>query len=208
MNILILGAAGKTGRELVRQGVAAGHRVTAFARQPSRLAISDPALVPVAGDVGDEAAVRPALDGQDAVISALGNPVSYRRDPVLVAAVASLVRAMKERGPRRLLYISSVLVPETRPQAGRLIAALAPLLVGREVEDHVEKEASIVASGLDWTLFRPTKLSSAPATGRYQSAPDAVARSLGMLPRGDLAACMLRALADGSASHSKIVVVP
>jgi len=208
MRIVVFGAAGKTGREVVRQALSAGHRVTAFARNPSRIGLTHPDLVPIAGDVGDADTVKSALEGQDAVISALGNPVPYRRNPALVAGIASLVRQMQANGPRRLLYVSSVLVPETRAQAGALVAALAPLLTGREVQDHVEKEASVVGSDLDWTLFRPTKLSSGRATGSYQASPSATARNLKTLPRADLAECMLAMLADARASRSKIVVLP
>ena len=209
MNILILGAAGGTGRELVRQALAAGHRVTAFARRPSRLGMTDAALLPFEGDLGDSDAVRRALGGQDAVISALGNPSPFRRNPGLVAAVASLVREMEAHGPARLVFLSSVLVPESRHQAGRLAATLVPILLSREIADHVEKEASIVDSSLDWTLVRPTKLSNGSLTGSYLSGPDVSAiRALAMLPRADLAECMLGLLEDERASRNKIVVVP
>jgi uncharacterized protein YbjT (DUF2867 family) len=146
MNILILGAAGGTGEQLVRQAVDAGHRVTAFARDPSRLKLKASSLVPFPGDVGDSETVRRALGGQDVVISALGNPKAFRRHPPLVAAVRTLVRQMEDFGPRRLVYLSSILVPESRLQAGRWVAKIIPLVIGNELADHVEKEQAVTAS--------------------------------------------------------------
>jgi len=37
MNILVFGASGGTGRELVKQGLDQGHRVTAYVRDPSKI---------------------------------------------------------------------------------------------------------------------------------------------------------------------------
>jgi len=81
MNILIVGAAGATGGHLVRQANAAGHRVTALARDPARMKLAAPNLVTFAADAGDGEALRAALTGQDAVVCALGNPTPLRRNP-------------------------------------------------------------------------------------------------------------------------------
>ena len=73
MKVLVLGASGKTGAEVVRQGMAAGHEMTAFVRDPSRLKASSPHLVVKVGDARNVADVARALEGQEAVISTLGS---------------------------------------------------------------------------------------------------------------------------------------
>jgi uncharacterized protein YbjT (DUF2867 family) len=73
MNLLIVGAAGRTGRHVVDQALAAGHHVTTYVRRPDALERRDERLRVVAGDVLDIDSVRAAMAGQDAVISTLGS---------------------------------------------------------------------------------------------------------------------------------------
>ena len=73
MKLTILGATGATGTALTGQALAAGHEVTAVVRDPARLAVpAHPGLRTVTADVMDPASIAPAIDGADAVISAVG----------------------------------------------------------------------------------------------------------------------------------------
>jgi len=72
MKLLIFGANGGTGRQLVAQALAQGHLVTAFVRNPAKLAVAHQSLQIVQGDALRYANVEPAVAGQDAVLSALG----------------------------------------------------------------------------------------------------------------------------------------
>ena len=71
--VLIVGATGGTGRQLLAQALERGYVVTALVRDPGRLSIEHPHLTVVRGDVLDYATVEKAMRGQDAVISALGH---------------------------------------------------------------------------------------------------------------------------------------
>lgn len=82
MKIIVFGASGGTGIEIVKQALEAGHLVTAFARNPAKLSIQHLNLTVFQGNVMEAAAVEKAVAGQDAVISALGTarpPVAGRR---------------------------------------------------------------------------------------------------------------------------------
>ncbi|MEY2573680.1 MAG: hypothetical protein QOJ87_1893 [Verrucomicrobiota bacterium] len=72
MAVLVIGATGGTGRELVQQALAQGHQVTAFVRDPAKLQINHSNLRIAQGDVLDYATVESAMRGQEAVLSALG----------------------------------------------------------------------------------------------------------------------------------------
>jgi uncharacterized protein YbjT (DUF2867 family) len=61
MNVLVFGASGGTGRELVRQALTQGHVVTAFARDPAKLDINHANLRIAQGNVADYAAVERAV---------------------------------------------------------------------------------------------------------------------------------------------------
>jgi putative NADH-flavin reductase len=71
MKVLIVGATGTIGRELVTQGVEIGHTVTAFARDPSKLEIKHANLEIIEGDVMDSALVDRTVAGHEAVLVGL-----------------------------------------------------------------------------------------------------------------------------------------
>lgn len=70
--IVVFGASGGIGRQVVEQALNRGDEVTAFVRSPSKLSLSDPKLTVIAGELSAKAAVDSAVGGADAVISALG----------------------------------------------------------------------------------------------------------------------------------------
>src|SRR5258707_4452292 len=72
MNLLILGATGRTGRALVEQALEQGHIVTAFARDPSKVRTTHPNLRIAKGDILDYGSGEAALRGQDAALCAVG----------------------------------------------------------------------------------------------------------------------------------------
>ena len=75
MNLLIIGATGPAGREIVSQASAQGHEVTALVRDASKAAFA-PAVKTVVGGVLDLNSLKKALAGQEAVISSLGSAAS------------------------------------------------------------------------------------------------------------------------------------
>jgi putative NADH-flavin reductase len=208
MNVIVFGAAGNTGRTLVTQALAQGHRVTAFVRRPERLQIEHAALRVVRGDVADTAAVEGALPGHDAVISVLGNSPPLKPDPALVNGIRQIVRAMERNGPRRLIYLSNLTVREGRKQLGLLFRLLFVPILRAELADQEEKESAIRNSTLDWTIVRPPKLTDGPATGSYRHGCDIRATSIiPTISRADVADFLLRQLADRSYIHKAPAVM-
>jgi len=197
MKVLVLGASGATGREVVRQAIAQDIDVTAFVRDPARLTIAGPMPRVVQGDVGDFAAVAGAVAGQDAVLSTLGVSRPLHADPIVVDGIRHTLRAMEEHGVSRLVYLSFIGVRESRAAAGPLIRHVARFPLRHEIADHETKEALIRASRCEWTIVRAPKLSNGEATGRFREGEDIVAHSFfPVLPRADVAAFMIRQLRD------------
>ena len=197
MKVLVLGASGATGRQVVRQAMEQDLGVTAFVRDRARLPISDPALRVVQGDVGDYSAVADAVAGQDAVISTLGVSRPLHADPIVIDGIRHTLRAMEAQGVARLVYLSFIGVRESRSAAGPLIRFVARFPLRHEIADHERKEALIRASRCEWTIVRAPKLSNGEGTGRYRDGEDIVARSFfPVLSRADVAAFMLRQLRD------------
>ncbi len=85
MKLLIFGATGGTGQTLVEQALDQGHIVTAFARDPAKVRTTHKNLSVVKGDILNNDSVEAAINGQDAVLSALG--IRVRTGAVVILAV-------------------------------------------------------------------------------------------------------------------------
>lgn len=194
MNVLIFGATGGTGRELVKQALEQGHTVTGFSRHAKELATEFPDLKVVEGDVADMATVESAVRGQDAVVSALGSS-SLKHNPALIKGVENIVKAMEQHNVRRLVYQSSLGVGESRNQVNFLVRYIViPLVLRNAIADHTEKERIIKQSNLDWVIVRPAGLTDDDRTGNYKFGE--TIEFGGKISRADVADFMLKQLQD------------
>jgi len=112
MKILIFGASGKTGNELVKQALAQGHSVTAFVRNPSNLKITNENLKVFQGDATNYQLVEDAVKGNDAVFSTLGAASPFKYDQSVVDGVSNIVKVMESSGVRRFIYMSAINVKD------------------------------------------------------------------------------------------------
>jgi putative NADH-flavin reductase len=169
MNLLIFGASGETGRELVKQALAQGHEVTEFVRDSAKLKdMQHPNLKLVEGDVADSTAVEQAIQGQDAVLSALGSR-TLKKNPKLVEGMRYIVQAMEKSGVKRLVYESALGVGDSRKRINFVFRyIIIPLVLRNAIADHEEKEAAIKQSQLDWVIVRPAGLTNGRHTGEYR----------------------------------------
>jgi|SRR5687767_9754887 len=197
MRLLVFGASGKTGQEIVRQAIDHGHTVTAFVRTPGKLTISSPSVRVLGGNVADSTAVADAIQGRDAVISALGVSKPLTHDADVIAGIKNIIGAMEEHGVRRLIYLSFIGVRESRAAVGFVLRYIAPIPLRHEIADHEVKESLIRSSRLDWTIVRPPKLTNGPLTGDYRSGDDiSTWKPVPLLSRSDLAHFVLQELVE------------
>lgn len=170
MKIIIFGASGGMGREVVKQALAAGHLVTAFVRTPFKLNMQHPHLEVAQGDVMDALAMEQAIAGQDAVISTLG-PTRPPVPHVMETAAKNIIAAMQEHKVRRLIATTGAGVrqPEDQPKLmDTLIGVLLNLLAREVVRDSAEGVRRLQSSDLDWTIVRFPRLMDGPHTGKYR----------------------------------------
>jgi putative NADH-flavin reductase len=195
MKIAVFGATGGVGRQVVQQALAAGHQVTALARDPSRLAGADPNLTVVAGSVLDEAAVQQTLAGADAAVVSLGNTAN-NPEYVVSQGTQVILNVISQRdGPRRMVVVSSIGVGDSKDQVPFAFKMLMKTVLRKAMEDKERQEALVKASGLDWIIVRPGGLTDGPATGQYQAGLDPKI-SAGQVARADVAAFILQQLTD------------
>ena len=169
MKIIIFGATGGTGQELITQALGQGFEVTAFVRNPKKLKFEDKNLRAVQGDVLDIDSVDTAIEGHDAVICAIGHPSIMDKSLIRTKGTRNIIKAMKKKNIKRLICQSSVGVGdsvELLPPIYRYL--IAPLLMRNLFADHLEQEMHIMESGLDWTIIRPGNLTDGELTKNYQ----------------------------------------
>ena len=195
MRLLVFGATGGTGRALLEQGLAQGHQMTAFVRNPAALE-ARPGLTIIQGDVTEAAAVGRAVAGHEAVLSALG-PRGGQYG-VLPGGVQNIVAAMSQAGVRRLMHVSSFGVGDSLAQMGWVARQIVvPLFLRKALDEKEIEEGIIRASDLDWIIARPGGLEDGPRTGVYRCITDP-REKVGQprIARADVADFMLQNLAD------------
>ena len=195
MRLLILGATGPTGLQLVDQALAAGHEVTAFIRSAARVSMKHPNLTIEVGDATESRALEGPMIGRDAVLSALGAGSSLRSE-IASCAAAALIQAMHAQGLRRIISLSAFGVGETFGQAS-LVQRLAYRTLLRQIfADKAKADAMLRQSGLDWTLVYPTVLTNGVRTGSYRTGETLAMSGMPKISRADVAAFMLAQLSS------------
>ena len=199
MNLTVLGATGPTGTQLVEQALAAGHHVTALARSPEKLTITNPNLHVVQGDATDRAAVSQAMKGADAVISTLG-----AKGLVIAAATGAIVAVAKQEGPQRIVMLSTFAVARDRLKpASKLLTGMA---MGPQIKDKTAGEEALRASGLDWTIVYATKLTNGPKTEPTVVPETTKVGVSHKISRADVASFLLQAATDGLYSRRAVII--
>ncbi len=194
MRLAIFGGTGGTGLELTRQSLEKGHSVRVLARNPNRMPLVSPNMRIVLGNVLDRESVSKTVLGSDAVLSCLGQRTLLRNTRVCSAGTHLILEVMQAQGVRRLVVESAFGVGESLAVANPLERLLFATLLRAPYEDKNLLEAELKASGLEWTILRPTALTNGALTGRYAVTAGRPAAS--RVSRADVAAAMLRAVEE------------
>lgn len=189
---------------MVADALRRGHGVTALVRGstsaeagPTRPEDLPPEVAVQRGDVRDAAALRRAVTGADAVVSALG---PRRGDGTLHGDVArALVDALRAEGVARFVGVSGagIAVPgDAKSARDRAISTLIRTFGGAAVADKAREHDAWAASGLAWTLVRAPRLTDDPPTGRVEHHAHRSPRATA-IGRADLAAFLLDCTEQG-----------
>lgn len=200
--ILVLGATGGVGRLIVKQALARGYDVTVLVRSPAKASDLGGARL-IVGDARDQEVLRTALQGREAVVSALGTPPSPTREVTLLStATRALVGAMKAEGVARLVCITGIGAGDSKGHGGFAFDNLIfPLLLRRVYDDKNRQEAIIRESGLDWVLVRPSILNDKPARGAMRALTDLSKFHGGTIARADVATFLLDQVRETTWMH-------
>jgi putative NADH-flavin reductase len=208
--VLIVGASRGIGFETVRLALKAGHSVRALARSATTIRLHDPRLEKLESDALDRGMIERALEGVHAVIQTLGvspNPERiFSGTRLFSEATRILVEAMDAKGVKRLISVTGLGAGDSRGHGGLLYDAALWLFLGRVYADKDAQEWIIRRSHLDWTIVRPTVLTTRPQTGSYRVLVDARDWRSGFISRADVADFLVKQIGDASLVHKMPVL--
>jgi putative NADH-flavin reductase len=196
--MIVFGAAGGTGIEVVRQALQLGYRITAVVRHPDTFTLTHPNLTIVKGDVMLAGTIGEAIAGHDIVISAIGN---RNTQPTVLysCGIKNMLDAMAPAGIKRLICISAGGL-DVNPKASFFVRLLTKYVLQRILRepyaDLRRMEALVRQSGTDYTILRPARLLDKPLTGKYRAGIDADLVKPFSIARADVAHFIVTHLDD------------
>ena len=171
MRLALFGATGRAGGAILSESCAAGHDVQALVRSPGPAGRYGPRVTVIAGDARDRAATGRAVDGADAVVSAIGGTRPGNL-AVLQEGTAAILRAMQVAGVRRLIVIQGFHLPFPGDPGNVGAAAMRVMLRlwNRHLSTDTYQMAEVLReSDLDWTLIRMPRLTAGPPGADYRT---------------------------------------
>ncbi len=209
MKLLIIGATGGTGRELVKQALELGHKITILVRNSEKVLTSHPSLQVINGNVLNLKEVEQAVSGQDAVISSLGHKRFFIKTNILSEGTKNIIASMEKQNVKRFICITTLGINDSRFRLGLYYTLFTiPIILFFYFRDKSKQEKLIMNSKLDWTIVRPGQLTNSKLTGEYQ-----VGNNVGnyfmtkTISRANVAHFILSQLCDKTFFHKKVGIV-
>lgn len=169
MRLLIIGGTGKTGSELIKQGLDQGDIITVIARKPKKIKYVHPNLKVLKGDVLIPESFEASFLGQEAVLSALGHKRFFIKTTILSRGTENIINAMNKNGVRRFICITSLGINDSRFKLGLYYTLFTiPLILFFYFLDKSKQEKLIMSSELDWTIVRPGQLTNGKKRTTYK----------------------------------------
>lgn len=197
MNLLVIGASGGIGKCIVEQALDAGHKVTAYARNPNTLAPYHVNLTTFIGDISDEKAVERAMKDHDAVCVTIGVKPTVKPVTIFSEGTKYVIKAMQKHHITTIVCVTGIGAGDSRNKGGFLYDRIFnPLLLKTIYEDKDRQEEIIRQSDLDWLIVRPGFLTNGPLTGNYRVLTDLGGVKAGTISRADVAHFILNQLKD------------
>jgi putative NADH-flavin reductase len=199
MKVVVFGAAGRTGFEVVKRALEKGHKVKAVVRNTSQISLIHPNLEVVSGDALSQDSVSKSVQGQEAVISCLSsNELSHRQ-----VFIHHIINAMRIHKVRRVIAIGGI----GALQASEHLKVYETTTFPREYVDmtqaHIRVLDALLTSRLDFTFVCPPQIKEGERTGVYKT-QDSYPTQGWSITTGDLADFMVSELQSNNYVGKKV----
>jgi len=191
MKVIIFGATGTVGVEIVKQALEKGYQVTAFVRHPEKMATLHHANLTIfKGDVLNLSDVENAIQNHDVALCALGDGNAGK---VRALGTRNIIDAMKKKGIKRLICQSTLGMGESYGNLNFIWKHIMfGMLLKKAFQDHQLQEQHILNSDLDYTIVRPSALTDGTITKGFKIGFDGEYKKLTLkISRTDVADFML-----------------
>jgi uncharacterized protein len=165
MKIVVFGAAGRTGHEVVKRGLEKGHRVTAFVRNVNQISLVHPNLEVVAGDALSQDSVSRAVEGKDAVVSCLSSKENSHRQ----VFIHHIINAMRLHRVKRVIAIGGIGALQASEHLKVYETTTFPREYVEVTQAHMRVLDALLTSRLDFTFVCPPLIPEGERTGAYKT---------------------------------------
>ncbi|WP_404321735.1 SDR family oxidoreductase [Cytobacillus firmus] len=166
MNILILGATGRVGSQIVTYALHDKHNVSVLVRTPEKIQINNDNLTIIQGNVLNKDDIVRAMQGSDIVISALNTDGTT----TLSESMTLIIEAMEKEGIKQIITIGTagILQSRTTPNTLRYQSGESKRKSTWAAKEHHKVYDILKQSTLEWTIVCPTYLPDRERIGNYR----------------------------------------
>lgn len=166
MNILILGATGRVGSQIVTYALHDSHHLTVLVRTKEKIQINHGNLTIIQGNVLNKDDIVRAMNGIDIVISALNTDGTT----TLSESMPLIIEAMENEGIKRIITVGTagILQSRTMPNSLRYQSSESKQKSTRAAKEHHKVYDMLKQSTLNCTIVCPTYLPDGERTGKYR----------------------------------------
>ncbi|QLE01702.1 NAD(P)H-binding protein [Galbibacter sp. BG1] len=164
MNVLVIGATGRTGRHVVRLALNEGHHVTVFVRSPEKLYRPQTGVKIVRGDALDATAIQNLIyhNSYDSLVLVVGAD-SLKCSTVRGDITKNVVKSLEQKNAStRIWVVSSAGTNESINQLGFFSKTFVNTILKGQILDHKNQENIVRESSLPFTIVRPVGLRDTP----------------------------------------------
>lgn len=166
MNILVLGATGRVGSQIVNYALHDRHHVTVLVRTPEKIQINNENLTIIQGNVLNKDDIILAMHEIDVVISALNTDGTT----TLSESMPLIIEIMENERIKRIITVGTagILQSRTTPNSLRYQSSESKQKSTRAAKEHHKVFDMLKQSTLEWTIVCPTYLPDGVRVGKYR----------------------------------------
>ena len=203
MNILLLGASGATGAQVIEQAIQRGHKIFAYVRNPKKLEKYYDKIEIIHNELSNIQKLTESVNGKDAVISTLGYKNLWDKSLFVSKAIETVIKAMTLYGVPKLIYESASGIGGNHSVSNPILrTVLKTFGVSNPFKDHNKTEKIIINSKIDWTIVRPGFLTYGSMRCNYRAGENL--RRVMYISRADVAHFILSALESNKWSKKSV----
>ena len=169
MKVLIIGGSRGVGKAVMESGISRGLDISVLARFPEKIKSAGQPLQIIKGDVLNKDDLKAAVEGQDAVCSCIGVPITFKPVSLFSNAAANIALVMKTGNDQKFIAVTGIGAGDSKGHGGFLYDKIfKPVFLRTIYQDKDREEAIIRSSSLNWLIVRPAGLTNGPQTGKYK----------------------------------------